>query len=117
MTSDSIENLSTETRTFAPSPEFTAQANAQADLYLEADKDRLAFWDEQAKARVWEKKWGKTLEWESPYAKWFVGGKLNATVSALDRHVAEGHGGAFRTSYTLQRQDQPTQVLAVLGRV
>ena len=93
MTSDSIENLSTENRTFAPSPEFTAQANAQAALYGEADKDRLTFWDQQAEALVWEKKWDKTLEWESPYAKWFVGGKLNATVSALDRHVAEGHGG------------------------
>ena len=93
MTSDSIENLSTESRTFAPSPEFTAQANAQAGLYGEADKDRLAFWDQQAEALIWEKKWDKTLEWESPYAKWFVGGKLNATVSALDRHVAEGHGG------------------------
>ena len=93
MTSDSIENLSTENRTFAPSPEFAVQANAQATLYGEADKDRLAFWDQQAEALVWEKKWDKTLEWESPYAKWFVGGKLNATVSALDRHVAEGHGG------------------------
>ena len=93
MANDSIENLSTENRTFSPSPEFTAQANARADLYLEADKDRLAFWDQQAEALVWEKKWDKTLEWESPYAKWFVGGKLNATVSALDRHVAEGHGG------------------------
>ncbi|CAN2226196.1 Acs Acyl-coenzyme A synthetases/AMP-(fatty) acid ligases [Candidatus Nanopelagicaceae bacterium] len=93
MANDSIENLSTENRTFSPSPEFTAQANARADLYLEADKARLAFWDQQAEALVWEKKWDKTLEWESPYAKWFVGGKLNATVSALDRHVAEGHGG------------------------
>ena len=93
MTSDSIENLSTESRTFAPTPEFSAQANAQAGLYGEADKDRLAFWDQQAEALIWEEKWDKTLEWESPYAKWFVGGKLNATVSALDRHVAEGHGG------------------------
>ena len=92
MTSDSIENLSSENRTFAPSPEFSAQANAQVGLYVEADKDRLAFWDQQAQALAWEKKWDKTLEWESPYAKWFVGGKLNATVSALDRHVAEGNG-------------------------
>ncbi|MSW04313.1 MAG: acetate--CoA ligase, partial [Actinobacteria bacterium] len=93
MVNDSIENLSTEDRTFSPTPEFTAQANAQADLYLEAEKDRLAFWDQQARALVWEKDWEKTLQWESPYARWFVGGKLNATVSALDRHVAEGHGG------------------------
>ena len=93
MTSDSIENLSSENRTFAPSAEFVAQANAQASLYAEADADRLAFWEQQAEALVWNKKWDTTLEWESPYAKWFVGGKLNATVSALDRHVAEGHGG------------------------
>ena len=93
MTSDSIENLSSENRTFAPSAEFVAQANADASMYAEADSDRLAFWDKQAEALIWEKKWDKTLEWESPYAKWFVGGKLNATVSALDRHVAEGHGG------------------------
>jgi acetyl-CoA synthetase len=93
MVNDSIENLSTEDRTFSPTPEFTAQANAHADLYLEAEKNRLAFWDQQARALVWEKDWEKTLHWESPYAQWFVGGKLNATVSALDRHVAEGHGG------------------------
>ena len=92
MSSDSIENLSSENRTFAPSPEFAAQANAQATLYAEAESDRLAFWDQQAEALTWEKKWDKTLEWESPYAKWFVGGQLNATVSALDRHIAEGRG-------------------------
>ena len=44
MANDSIENLSTETRTFAPTPEFAAQANAKADLYSKAEKDRLAFW-------------------------------------------------------------------------
>ena len=110
MANDSIENLSTENRTFSPSPEFTAQANAQADLYLEADKDRLAFWEEQAKALVWEKKWDKTLEWESPYAKWFVGGKLNATVSALDRHVAEGHGG--RIAFHFEGEPGDTQTIS-----
>jgi acetyl-CoA synthetase len=93
MATDSIENLSSENRTFAPSVEFSAQANAREDLYQHADKDRLAFWDEQAEALQWEKRWDKTLQWDSPYAQWFVGGKLNATVSALDRHVAEGHGG------------------------
>ena len=90
---DSIENLSSENRTFAPTPEFAAQANAKADLYTHADKDRLAFWGEQASELLWEKKWDKTLEWDAPFAQWFVGGKINATVNALDRHVAEGHGG------------------------
>ena len=90
---DSIENLSSENRTFAPTPEFAAQANAKADLDTHADKDRLAFWGEQASELLWEKKWDKTLEWDAPFAQWFVGGKINATVNALDRHVAEGHGG------------------------
>ncbi len=89
---DSIENLSNESRTFAPSSEFAAQANADASLYAHADKDRLAFWEEQANALQWEKKWDKTLQWDAPFAQWFVGGKINATVNALDRHVAEGNG-------------------------
>jgi acetyl-CoA synthetase len=108
MVNDSIENLSTEDRTFSPTAEFTAQANAQADLYLEAEKDRLAFWDQQARALVWEKDWEKTLQWESPYAQWFVGGKLNATVSALDRHVAEGHGGRIAFNFEGEPGDTRT---------
>jgi acetyl-CoA synthetase len=63
-----------------------------ADLYAHADKDRLAFWDEQASALNWHKKWDKTLQWDSPFAQWFVGGQINASVNALDRHVAEGNG-------------------------
>ncbi|NCX26958.1 MAG: acetyl-coenzyme A synthetase, partial [Burkholderiaceae bacterium] len=92
MTSDSIENLSSENRSFAPSAEFAAAANAKADLYAQADADRLKFWESQAEALTWHKKWDSVLEWQSPFAKWFVGGKLNATVSTLDRHVQEGRG-------------------------
>ena len=90
--SESLENLSTENRTFPPSAAFAEQANASSDLYAHADKDRLAFWDEQASALNWHKKWDKTLQWDSPFAQWFVGGKINATVNAVDRHVAEGNG-------------------------
>ena len=89
---DSIENLSQENRVFPPSPEFAAQANAKPDLYAHADKDRLAFWEEQARELTWEKTWDQVLEWNSPYAKWFIGGKINASVNALDRHVAAGRG-------------------------
>jgi acetyl-CoA synthetase len=93
MSSETLDNLSSEDRTFAPTPEFAAQANAQASIYAEAAQDRLKFWEEQAEALVWERKWDTTLEWNPPFAKWFVGGKINASVNALDRHVAEGHGG------------------------
>jgi acetyl-CoA synthetase len=110
MANDSIENLSTETRTFAPTPEFAAQANAKADLYSKAEKDRLAFWDEQANALTWNKKWDKTLVWESPYAQWFVGGKLNATVSALDRHIADGNGN--RTAFHFEGEPGDTRTIS-----
>ena len=90
--SESLENLSTENRSFPPSSAFATQANASADLYAHADKDRLAFWDEQASALNWHKKWDKTLQWDSPFAQWFVGGEINASVNAVDRHVAEGNG-------------------------
>ncbi len=93
MSSETLDNLSSENRTFAPSPEFAAQANAQPSLYLEAENEGVAFWERQANALTWERKWDRALEWNPPFAKWFVGGKINATVNALDRHVAQGHGG------------------------
>ena len=89
---DSIENLSQESRLFPPSPAFAAQANAKPALYTHADKDRLAFWEEQASKLTWDKPWNQVLEWNPPYAKWFIGGKINASVNALDRHVAAGRG-------------------------
>ena len=86
----SLENLSHENRTFPPSAAFSAQANAQAELYEEAASDRLAFWERQARYLHWEKPWERTLEWNVPDAKWFIGGKLNASYNCLDRHVLEG---------------------------
>ena len=89
---ESIENLSTEDRRFPPTSDFAAHANAKADLYELAEKDRLAFWDMQAKNLKWDKPWTQTLQWDAPYAQWFVGGTLNASVNALDRHVEQGLG-------------------------
>lgn len=89
---DAVENLSSESRTFPPSSEFIAQANATPALFDQARTDRLAFWEEQAKGLHWDAPWSKILEWDLPYAKWFVGGKLNASYNCLDRHVLEGRG-------------------------
>jgi acetyl-CoA synthetase len=89
---DSIENLGNESRQFPPSAAFAAQANAKADIYATADADRLAFWESQARELTWDQPWSSVLDWQVPYAKWFVGGKLNASVNALDRHVAQGRG-------------------------
>ena len=93
MSHEALENLSTETRTFAPSVEFASQANATRDLYDLADADRLKFWDTQAEQLQWEQKWTQTLDWSNaPVANWFVDGKINAAVNCVDRHVAAGNG-------------------------
>jgi acetyl-CoA synthetase len=89
---ESLSNLLSENRTFPPSPEFARDANAKADIYDEAERDRLAFWEKQASRLHWFKKWDQVLDWQPPFAKWFVGGKLNASYNALDRHVLEGRG-------------------------
>jgi acetyl-CoA synthetase len=89
---ESLANLGHEDRLFPPSAEFAAQANAQASMYEEAEKDRLAFWEKQAHSLQWDAPWTTVLDWQPPFAKWFVGGKINASVNALDRHVNEGRG-------------------------
>ena len=108
MTSDSIENLSNENRTFAPSAEFAQRANDKAELYAQADKDRLKFWEEQAHALTWEKNWDTVLDWQPPFAQWFVGGKLNATVSALDSHIAAGRGNRIAFNFEGEPGDTRT---------
>ena len=45
------------------------------------------FWTEQAKNLVWNRQWDKTLEWNPPFAKWFVGGLVNASINCLDKHI------------------------------
>jgi acetyl-CoA synthetase len=106
---DSIENLSHENRHFPPSAAFAAQANAKSDLYSHAEKDRLAFWEEQARELTWDKSWETVLEWNSPYAKWFIGGKINASVNALDRHVAAGRGD--RTAFHFEGEPGDTRTI------
>ena len=90
--SNALDNLGQENRTFAPSAEFVTQANIQPALIAEATNDRLAFWESQASELHWDKKWSEVLDWQIPFAKWFIGGKINASYNCLDRHVLEGRG-------------------------
>jgi acetyl-CoA synthetase len=87
-----LDALLHETRRFDPPVGFAAGANAQPGIYAEAT-DRLAFWEDAARALSWDRVWDSVLEWDLPFAKWFVGGRLNAAVNCLDRHVAAGRGG------------------------
>ncbi|WP_420819097.1 acetate--CoA ligase [Nocardioides iriomotensis] len=82
-----------EDRRFAPPEDLAADANVTEDWYARAKEDRLAFWAEQAERLDWDTKWDEVLDWsDPPFAKWFVGGTLNASVNCVDRHVAAGKG-------------------------
>lgn len=91
--SPTLDNLLTENRTFPPSAEFATQANASADLYRDATTDREAFWAKEAGRLDWDTPWTQVLDWSNaPFAKWFIGGKLNVAYNCVDRHVEAGHG-------------------------
>ena len=86
-----IEALLQEDRTFPPSEEFRKQANiADPKVYEEAQRDPEAFWAKFAEELHWFRKWDKVLEWDPPYAKWFIGGKLNVSYNCIDRHLTSG---------------------------
>jgi acetyl-CoA synthetase len=90
-----IENLLREERTFAAPPAFVAKATANdPQIYTRtATEDGFRdFWTQEAERIEWIEPWTELLDWQLPYAKWFVGGKLNISVNCLDRHVANGLG-------------------------
>ena len=86
-----LSDLLVETRKFEPCPEFKQRASLRDPLIREkAAENPEAFWGAFAEELVWSRKWDKVLDWSPPYARWFVGGKLNASYNCLDRHVAKG---------------------------
>ena len=89
-----IEALLAEGRTFPPPPEFKKTARiVDAEIYDEAERDFEGFWARQAADLLdWTEEWHTILEWDLPFAKWFIGGTLNVSFNCLDRHVAAGHG-------------------------
>ncbi|MBI5384445.1 MAG: acetate--CoA ligase [Verrucomicrobia bacterium] len=82
-----------ETRLFSPPPEFSATAHIKSldhyrELYRQSVESPEKFWGRQAEAElVWSKRWDEVLQWEEPFARWFVGGQLNVSVNCLDRHL------------------------------
>src|SRR6266542_2045089 len=88
-----IEALQAEGQTFEPAPALTANANAQPGIYAEAEADFEAFWARRARELIdWETPFSTTLEWDEPFAKWFLGGRLNVAWNCVDRHVERGLG-------------------------
>ena len=99
-----IEALLREKRKFPPPKTFVKRALAsKASVYTEAARNPVRFWEARARELHWLKPWKKTLEWKPPYAKWFVGGKLNVSDNCLDRHVTT----ARRTKAALIWEGEP----------
>jgi acetyl-CoA synthetase len=99
-----IEALLREKRKFPPPKSFVKRALVnKASIYTEGARNPVRFWEARARELHWLKPWKKALEWKPPYAKWFVGGKLNVSDNCLDRHVA----GPRRTKAALIWEGEP----------
>jgi acetyl-CoA synthetase len=103
-----IETMQVEERRFKPSPEFSRQANAQPDIY---ERDSDEFWTEEANRRIsWFQTWNKLYEWKPPYAKWFIGGKLNVCYNCVDRHVEGGLGNKVAYFWEGEPEDDRREI-------
>jgi acetyl-CoA synthetase len=101
-----LDNLSSEERRFEPPEDLARNANVTAEAYERAAEDRLAFWGEQAERLTWGTKWDTVLDWDDPpFAKWFVGGTLNAAYNCVDRHVENGNGDRVAIHWIGEPQD------------
>ena len=90
---DQSITASSRTTAYAPPAQLAETANVDATAYDRAASDPEAFWAEQAERLDWAQRWGRVLDWDDPpFAKWFVGGKLNAAYNCVDRHVGAGRG-------------------------
>ena len=84
-----IDALLQEQRRFPPPAEFAAHADVNSpEIYARGAEDPEGFWADQAKNLDWFKPYDKVLEWNAPWAKWFVGGELNASYNCVDRHLS-----------------------------
>src|ERR1700675_809905 len=107
--SNNIESHLIENRVFKPAKAFskTAQISSLAEyqeLYRKSIKNPEKFWAQQAvELLLWQKKWKKVLDWKEPFAKWFVGGKLNVSENCLDRHL----NGVTRNKAALIWEGEP----------
>src|SRR3954447_25088252 len=90
MSESAIETMLLEERRYPPPDDFAAQANAQPDIYDVPFED---FWEREGRDRLtWDSSYDQLYTWDPPYAKWFLGGRLNVCFNCVDRHVEAGRG-------------------------
>jgi len=108
---ETLSNLSQEHRRFEPPAEFAARANLTESAYADAAADRLGFWEQQAERLHWDMRWERVLDWDDPpFAKWFVGGKLNAAYNCVDRHVEAGAGDKVAFHWVGEPEDDTRDI-------
>jgi acetyl-CoA synthetase len=99
-----IDALLLEERRYPPPPEFAAQANAKPEIY---DREFEEFWETEGRERVsWFEPFEELYEWDLPYAKWYVGGKLNVCFNCVDRHVEAGRGDKVAYHWEGEPEDE-----------
>ncbi len=116
-----IEDYLSELRTFPPPEEFARSALvSDTTMYEQAEADPEEFWAAQARALTWFEPWDQVLDWQLPFAKWFVGGRLNVAFNCLDRHVEAGIGDKVAFHFEGEPGDRRTityaQLLDEVGR-
>jgi len=106
-----IEALYLENRTFPPPDDFVRDAwLTRSSVYPDAERDWQGHWARQAADLLdWYREWDTILEWDLPFAKWFVGGQLNVSVNCVDRHVAAGLGD--RVAYHWEGEPGDTRTI------
>src|ERR687887_503689 len=103
-----IETILLEERRYPPPEDFASQANAQPEIY---DREFDDFWEEEGRERVtWFEPFQKLYEWEPPYAKWYLGGKLNVCFNCVDRHVEAGNGGKVAYYWEGEPEDERREI-------
>jgi acetyl-CoA synthetase len=113
-----IEAMLDEQRTFSPPADFCKRAVVASDApYREAKSDLEGFWAKLAAEKLdWIRRWDEVLRWDPPWAKWFVGGKINVAANCLDRHVAAGHGNRIAYRWLGEKDEERTLSYADLHR-
>ncbi len=106
---ETVDVLFEENRVFLPNKNFKTKASiTDESIYEEAKADPEAFWAKCAENLDWYKKWDKVLQWDVPFSKWFIGGKLNASYNCLDRHIKAGLGNKTAIIWEGEPKDQKT---------
>jgi acetyl-CoA synthetase len=106
--SKAIDTLLLEERRYPPPPRFAAEANAKADIY---DLSMEELWEREGRERVtWFEPFSKLYEWEPPYAKWYLGGKLNVCFNCVDRHVEAGRGDQIAFYWEGEPEDERREI-------